>query len=535
MGGQRERRGKIRMKKQVLLALCWITTLTFPFLSATAGTASHVKVTVDFNHYHTYTEIEQIFSEFEQDYNDLVKLHIIGSSFEGRNLYALEITNHGLGSSESKPAMLFVGPHHGNEIIGAEIALYYAWYLLSNYPTDSRVKEIVDTRTVYIIPVVNPDGHNLTLTTDVYGRVNCRPMEEDGDGRLDEDSPEDINGDGKITDMRLWDASKHKWIYFWWEGIDNDNDGLINEDWVGGVDLNRNYDYHWVPYPWHGEHPFSEPETAAVRDFVMSHSNIATGFDTHSGTQLILYPWGDTLTHSPDFKTYKYLGRMYGAMTGYRDIQSSLLYPVYGGAEDWMYGNQSIIYFTNEVFGPKWQWGWGAWNNWPMEYLDAEQPWVDFVHPQLGPVQIGGWWIFRYYNPPENEIESWALKNLPMILNLAEITPKIEVTNVSLESLEQTTEYATYSVSATIKNTGFLATSAQQSVLIGTAKQVMVEFRTDPAAELIEGNIDTSIGVLQGYQSMTLNWVLKITGTTQITISAISEKGGTVTTSFALP
>jgi len=450
----------------------------------------------------------------------------------------LEITNHQLGSSESKPGMLFVGPHHGNEVIGAEIALYFAWYLLSNYAKDSRVKEIVDTRTVYIIPAVNPDGHVLTLSTDVYGRTNCRPMDDDGDGLVDEDPPEDLNNDGKITDMRLWNATTHKWIYFWWngEGIDNDGDGLINEDWIGGVDLNRNYDYNWMPYPWHGEHPFSEPETAAVRDFVMSHPNIATGFDTHSGTELLLYPWGDMLKHSPDFKTYKYLGRIYGEMTGYRDMQSALLYPVYGGAEDWMYGNQSIIYFTNEVFGPKWQMGWGAWNNWHMKYPDAEQPWVDYMHPQLGPVQIGGEWTFRYYNPPENEIETVAQKNLPMILSLAEITPKIKITNVSLKSMEQTTEYTVYSVSATIENRGFLATSTEQSILIGTARPVMVEFETNPQAELIKGNVETSLGVLQGYQSVTLNWVLKIYSqdTTWITISAISQKGGTDIRHFAL-
>jgi len=527
------------MKKQVLIAFCLITTIAIPFLSALTVKASQNSVAVDFNHYHTYAEIEGILNEFEKGYSNLVKLHTIGQTFEGRNLYAVEITNHDLGSPNTKPAMLFVGPHHGNEIIGAEIALYFAWYLLSNYPTNTRVKEIVDTRTVYIIPAVNPDGHVLTLSTDVYGRTNSRPMDEDGDGLLDEDPPEDINGDGKITDMRLWDATKHKWIYFWWqgEGIDNDGDGLFNEDWVGGVDLNRNYDYHWAPYPWHGEHPFSEPETAAIRDFVMSHTNIATGFDTHSGTQLLLYPWGDTLTHSPDYKTYKYLGRTYGEMTGYRDMQSSLLYPVYGGAEDWMYGNQGITYFTNEVFGPKWTIGWGGWYQFSMKYPDAEQPWVDFMHPQLGPVQIGGSWVFRYYNPPEKEIESWARKNLPMILSLAEITPKMKITDVSLATVEQTTEYKTYRISATIQNTGFLATSTKQSVLIGTAKPVMVEFETSPQAELLEGSAQTSLGVFQGGQGVTLNWILRVnySVTTWITISAVSEKGGIDIRSFGLP
>lgn len=174
------------MKKQALITFCLIITIAIPILSATTVKASKNKVAVDFDHYLRYQEIEQMLSEFEQGYSNLAKLYTIGETFEGRNLYALEITSHDLGSPESKPAMLFVGPHHGNEIIGAEIALYYAWYLLSNYPTNSKVKEILDTRTVYIIPSVNPDGHELTLSTDVYGRTNSRPFDEDGDGLLDE-------------------------------------------------------------------------------------------------------------------------------------------------------------------------------------------------------------------------------------------------------------------------------------------------------------------------------------------------------------
>lgn len=413
------------MKKRVMAAICLAVLLAVEFCSVGMTYASEDEASVDFNQYHTYAEIVQTLIEFEQAYSDLAKLYSIGESFAGRDLYVLEITNHNIGLPESKPAMLFVGPHHGNEVIGAEIALYFAQYLLSNYPADAKVKGIVDTKTVYIIPTVNPDGHELTLSTDVYARWNARPIDEDMDGRLDEDPPEDINGDGKVTEMQFWDAGSKKWVYLGWEGIDNDGDSLFNEDGVGGIDLNRNYGYQWAPDPTYGAYPFSEPETIAVRDFVMAHPNIVTGFDTHSGAELILYPWGYTLKHAPDFETLKYLARTYGKMTGYRDIQSALLYPTYGGAEDWMYGNQSIIYFTNEVFGAKWQIGWGGWNYHAKEYPDAEQPWTEFQHPQLGLVRIGGYWIFRYYNPPVSEIESLAIRNLPMILNLAELASTI--------------------------------------------------------------------------------------------------------------
>jgi hypothetical protein len=515
-------------------AVLWLTfSIALAFLQPIVAEASEPSITVTFDRYHTFAEIEQIFEEFESLYPDLASLHVIGQSFLGRNLLALEITNKETGSPETKPGTLFVSTHHGNEIIGTEIALYYAWYLLTNYPDDPQVRKIVDEKTVYIIPVLNPDGHNITLSTNVYQRWNARPFDDDGDGLNDEDPPEDINGDGKITDMRMWDESRHRWIHFYWEGIDNDGDGLINEDWIGGIDLNRNYDYAWIPIPWHGEYPFSEPETAAIRDFVLSHPNIATALDTHSGTRLVLFPWGYTRRPSPDYTTFKRLGIEYGKMTGYKDEQSALLYPAFGLAEDWMYGKRGIIYFTNEVFGPA-PWNPGGWKIFTKDYPDAEQPWQDFVHPQLGPVQIGGFWHFRYFNPPEEEIEVWALKNVPMLLNLAEITPKLEITSISINPIEQNGEFTTYSIDATIYNSGFLATSTKQSIITGAADSVIVEFETGPEAELIAGEEETNLGVLQGYESVTLNWNLKAYGTTWIRISASSEKGGLDTISLEI-
>lgn len=530
------------MKKQLVLILCLIGAL---FLLPATAKAAETNVSVVLDHYHTYAEIEQIFISLAQGYSDLAKLDIIGQTFQGRNLYVLEVTNFATGSPESKPAMFLAGPHHGNEIIGAEIALYYAWYLLSNYPADTRVKQILDTRTVYIIPEVNPDGHEITLQTDAYQRPNARPMDEDFDGLIDEDPPEDMNGDGKVTMMRILDEKTNQWIEIGWEGYDNDHDGLINEDWIGGVDLNRNYDYNWTslpPYypPVYGEYPFSEPETAAVRDFVVSHPNIATGIDFHSGAQLVMYPWGNVRTPAPDFTTFVRLGIDYGKITGYHDEQVSRLFPVNGVSIDWMYGTQGIIYFINEVFGIKWKTGAFAsdFAQFSLGYPDVMQPWVDINHPDLPGmrVQLGGMWTFRLYNPPEAEIQSVAFKNVQVALNLAEITPKVKITSTSFELIQQDAQFAIYGITATVQNTGFLATSTEQSILTETAKPVLVEFTTEPQAELIQGSTETSLGTLQGDQAITLNWTLKVYSTsTSITISSVSEKGGADTTSFSLP
>ena len=169
-------------------------------------------------------------------------------------------------------------------------------YLIQN-AQDEAVQAALADHVFYFFPRLNPDGAEAMFARVKSDRkTNTRPYDDDNDGRIDEDGPEDLNGDGYITVMRVADpfgaymidpdndrlmkradATKGETggYKLYWEGTDQDGDGFINEDGPGGVDLNRNFQ-HAYPY-WQadaGLHMVSEVETRALMDFAVSHRNI---------------------------------------------------------------------------------------------------------------------------------------------------------------------------------------------------------------------------------------------------------------------
>ena len=478
----------------------------------------------DFQKYHTSDEMVSMLQAFESAYPRLMRIYVIGNSFEGRQIWAAEITNFLTGAPSTKPAMLFVGPHHGNEILGKEIALYYIWYLLTNFGLDERITRILDEKTVYVIPCVNVDGNDWTLMGAQYQRWNCRPIDDDGDGLFDEDPPEDLDGDGKIMDMRFWNITKGDWDYYP-EGLDKDGDGFCtNEgfpkvDGIGGVDLNRNYAKAWINYTYHGQYPFSEPETVTVRNFTIAHPNIATVFDTHTGAICLLHSWAYTTNKSPDDKLYTILAKKYENLTGYTEHYIS----AQGTADDWMYDTQSTICFVMELFGEGFYPGGVA--QFEKDYPEVNVPWHNFSHPQLGIVEIGGQWTLRLYNPPEAEIVTWALKVLPMLIDLAEITPKLEIAQLNMA---RGIGAGVFNVSAIIANTGYLDTATLQAMQTHTNKPVDVTISFSSNIELVSANQTLSFAVIKGNNTVNTHWQIRIkqTGYTWIKVSVASAKGG---------
>ena len=156
----------------------------------------------------------------------------------------------------------------------SESVLWLMKYLLENYGSDSRVTHLLDTKAIYLRPQNNPDGGSLYLHTAQSNRSTVRPTDNDGDGLMDEDPPEDLDGDGVIYQMRyrvrpgqedegnatfdprdpsgrLMRTSRGGDIDGEWvvlsEGYDSDGDGRYNEDGIGGLDLHRNYPENWRP------------------------------------------------------------------------------------------------------------------------------------------------------------------------------------------------------------------------------------------------------------------------------------------------
>ena len=246
------------------------------------------------NHYHNSSQVDEEIIRFQNLVPDLIDIEIIGQSYQGKDLKVLKITNELRNYQKAKT--LVVSHHHGREQISIETALRFIIYLLNSYQVDELITEYIDNQEIFVIPMLNPDALDIVVDENLHWlRKNVRPYDDDGDLEFDEDRREDVNGDGKISNFAVYDNSNPSdpvFLYEYFEGIDNDLDGLVNEDFVGYTDLNRNYDAYWrdgegwSPEPlsdiYPGDTPFSEPETQAFRDFALQH-RFGFAYSLHSG------------------------------------------------------------------------------------------------------------------------------------------------------------------------------------------------------------------------------------------------------------
>jgi hypothetical protein len=122
----------------------------------------------DRGEYHSYAEITSDLAAWADAYPDITELVSMGRSVEGRELWALKITDNPE-AEESEPEIQWIGGHHGDETISVEVPYYMADYLLANYGTDPEVTWLVDEREIWIIPMLNPDGHTAGSRNNAQG------------------------------------------------------------------------------------------------------------------------------------------------------------------------------------------------------------------------------------------------------------------------------------------------------------------------------------------------------------------------------
>ncbi|MDR1779170.1 MAG: hypothetical protein LBR50_00380 [Tannerella sp.] len=268
---------------------------------------------INWKQYYTYDEWVKIILDMQKKYPNLCTVESIGKSRMGRDLYVMTITAKNTGKDTDKPAVWVDGAIHGNEVNGITCSLYSAWYLLTRYDYDTRIYDMLNRATVYIMPGFNVDGNDSYVrfpNTENNPREPFRPTDDDKDGLYDEDMTEDVDGDGELSVMYAEDASGEyrlskdgqRFIRIaaddWWEGTrfrrignegyDNDGDFAMAEDDLGGIDPNRNF-------PWDFDkvngktYPLSEPEMRAVLDFQLTKKNILVSFNYHNIGRLIMY------------------------------------------------------------------------------------------------------------------------------------------------------------------------------------------------------------------------------------------------------
>ena len=158
-----------------------------------------------FDHYLTFGTLTELLHDLADAYPQFVRLHAIGRSHRGRQIWLLEISNWATGGGDCKPGYYIDANIHAEEICGTSVAVFTAWTLVSTYGVDPLVTRLLDEQVFYIVPRVDPDGAEIVQTLPFYewiGNGRYMPGEEQFGPGL---HYADVNGDGLILDMRIPD------------------------------------------------------------------------------------------------------------------------------------------------------------------------------------------------------------------------------------------------------------------------------------------------------------------------------------------
>jgi hypothetical protein len=273
------------------------------------------------SNYHNYAEMTAVINQAVADHPNILSRVAIGNSYEGRQMVALKISDNAA-TDENEPEVLFTAHQHAREHLTVEMALYILSEFTDKYGTDSRVTNLVNSREIWIIPDLNPDGGEWDIRTGSYAgwRKNRQP-----------------------------------------------NSGSSNV----GTDLNRNWPYQWgccggssgstSSETYRGPSAGSAPEVRNVINFVNSRvvggvQQIKTNIDFHTYSELVLWPFGYTYNDTApgmtaqDYQVFSTLGRQMAQTNGYTPEQASDLYITDGSIDDWLWGVHKIYAYTFEMY-----------------------------------------------------------------------------------------------------------------------------------------------------------------------------------------
>ncbi|GFE14666.1 carboxypeptidase T [Streptomyces glebosus] len=274
-----------------------------------------------YTNYHTYDEATKEIDALVAKHPDILSKQVIGTSHEGRNLLALKLSKN-VTKDEQEPEVLFTAHQHAREHLTVEMALYLLNEFTSKYGSDSRITKMLDSREIWIIPDLNPDGGEYDIASGSF---------------------------------RSWRKNRQP----------NAGSRAV------GTDLNRNWDFKWGccdgssgdpgDETYRGASAASAPEVQVVSKFVHGRNiggkqQITAAIDFHTYSELVLWPFGFTNDDTGDgmtkdeHDTFATLGKNMAATNGYTPEQSSDLYITDGAIDDWLWGDQKIFAYTFEMY-----------------------------------------------------------------------------------------------------------------------------------------------------------------------------------------
>ena len=573
---------------------------------------------ISFDRYLKYTELTEALQGLAAEFPELMRLESIGQSFEGREIWCAVVTRFATGQDRDKPALWVDGNIHSSELSASSACLHLIQRLLRGQ-AETDISFILDTRAFYVVPRVNPDGAELTLADKpIFLRSSVRPYPYDEEP-VEGLQVEDIDGDGRVVQMRLVDPNGPWKIYAPEPRLlvrrePEDREGtfyrLLPEGrLLGGpggappydgvtidvaplkqrLDLNRNYPANWRPegeQAGAGPFPASEPEVRACVAFLTDHPNIchAVAFHTFSGVALRPYSHAaDEKFPLEDLELFKRIGDKLTELNGYptfsvyHDFRYHAKEVITGTFDDWAYEHLGLFAWTCEIwsahrkagimegFDGKSPQGKARFIDWfdkhPMEEEVALLKWSDeelegrgyadwqpYDHPDLGPLEIGGWdMIQTFRNPPLKYLEAELEPLTEWVLWQAQTTPRLALHSSEVEALGD----GVYRLQAVVQNQGYLPTYVTKKALERKAcRPVLAELELPDGMTLLSGKARQECGHLEGvaYKSVSplwrfsdptddrakLTWVVRAPEGGTCALVLRQERSGTVRTAFDL-
>jgi murein tripeptide amidase MpaA len=557
---------------------------------------------MEFNRFYRFDELTAALHQAAAAKPGLIAVESAGRSHEGRDVWVATLTNGATGPAAEKPGFWVGGNVHATELSASTACLYLIDRLLSRYGTDPDITRLLDTRALYICPRISPDGAEWAMAEPprpVRSSTRPYPFAHDREDGLVE---QDIDGDGRILMMRIADPNGawkphpvEQRLMIRRDPIETGGtyyrilpEGRIeNYDGVQipialprhGLDLNRNYPANWRQeheQPGAGPFPTSEPEIRAVVDFVSTHPNITGGIDFHTYSGVLLRPYSDKPDADmppEDLWIYQTIGAKGSEMTGYPaiSIHHEFRYhpnQVISGGFDWLFTHQGAFMWAVEIWSPQKQAGitdykyidWFrdhpveddlkllAWSDTALDgkgYID----WYPVDHPELGPIELGGWDAFHAFrNPPPQFLENEVAKFPDWVVWHALISPRLELFHAAAHPLGADN----WRIELVVHNTGWLPSYVSKTALKAKITQgVQAEITLAPDCTLTTGsphidgpeaegraNLKTLIGF--GRQPhgtpdrVSFEWWLHGPEGAEIQLTARHDRAGTVRTVIEL-
>lgn len=523
------------------------------------------------NNYSNYAQQTSRLNALAKSYPQLAKLKVLTKTTGGKDVWQLTLGN---GDADTKPAIVIVGGTEGNHILGTELAIGFAENLLQGSNSDS-IKALLNKTTFYIFPNMSPDAMEQYFASLQYERQgNSNSTDDDRDGKPDEDGFDDLDGNGKITWMRvespigeykthpddprvlvkadLSKGEKGKYLLFS-EGSDNDKDNLFNEDGEGGVWFNKNFSYKHPSFTQgSGEFPVSENETRALADYLYERFNVyavlsfgtnnnlssALAFNSQAASQAVVAGW-----QLADVKADSMVVDLYNKTVNLKDAPKTS--PAGGDFFSWAYFHYGRYSFST----PGWvvpkskpdttkgektfsiddmgahYLRWMNQQNLPAAFTE----WKQIQHPDFPgqKTEVGGFDPFALNTPPYKFVAGIVKKHSAFLVKLAAYQPEIDMVNVKTEKVGSLTR-----ITLDVINKGAFASHSKLGERSYWVKRINVKVNTGSNQSVISGRKIQTLNSLEGYSLQQLTWLIK--GSGKITIGAGSPTTGSKTIDVAL-